>query len=536
MRYLALLIILFIATACARVSSPMGGPEDETPPNLITSIPNNQQTDYRGNIVVLEFDEWITTTNIESDLIITPKIESGFKTRVKKQTLQLLFNKKFNDSTTYTFSFASTVTDITNNNPMTGLTLSFATGPFLDSLQISGTITKLYEQEPAEDYLISLYNITDSLTILDGPASYYTKTDTSGMYNFQNLPSGKYLIYALNDENANSKADTESERIGYYSDTLKLRANLSNIDFTVQNLDVNKPRIVSGRPFGKYFDIEFNKDISFEVVQNNSKNQSYNLRDSRNVRFYNTTSTYNDTTALIVSVTDSAQLTLIDTLKYYFIDSKIEKESLSVSILPSTGKLKPQDTLIFEFNKPISTTNTDSLLITGDSTTIINLSRENFVWNNLRTRALYPLELSKISDKTNKTELLVNQAAFISIEKDSSSSLTQNLSLITPDDVASIEGQVFTNSPNVIVQLINSRSKNIVASTRDKRFKFSFLDPGQYLLRAIDDINGNGKWDIGNILTNEPPEQAYYHFDDFYKTRVIEVRKRWEQIDRNISF
>ena len=40
----------------------------------------------------------------------------------------------------------------------------------------------------------------------------------------------------------------------------------------------------------------------------------------------------------------------------------------------------------------------------------------------------------------------------------------------------------------------------------------------------------------GNILKWEDPEPVKFYFDEFYKTKVIEIRKNWEQTDANIFF
>ena len=95
MKKLFTLLLLAFLASCARIDTPIGGPEDKTPPTFLVSTPPNQSTNFAGQVINLTFDEWITTKNIESDLIITPKIETGFKPRIKKQQLQLLFNKPF---------------------------------------------------------------------------------------------------------------------------------------------------------------------------------------------------------------------------------------------------------------------------------------------------------------------------------------------------------------------------------------------------------------------------------------------------------
>ena len=145
---------------------------------------------------------------------------------------------------------------------------------------------------------MSLYNVDDSLSILNGAASYYTKTDSLGRYNFQNLPNGN-IVSMIQDNNNNSQADT-NERVGFYSDTLNLSQNLSGINFTTQSLNVENPKIMNARPFGKYFDIEFNKFVKTRIIENNSNNKSFNLLPENKLRFYNESGTYNDTTNLIL--------------------------------------------------------------------------------------------------------------------------------------------------------------------------------------------------------------------------------------------
>ena len=537
-KLLTFITLSLLTWSCARVSSPTGGPIDETPPILLSSVPENQQTNFQSNIITLVFNEWVTTKNIETDLIITPKIQSGFKTRVKKDQIQLTFNEPFKDSTTYTLSFASTITDITNNNPIVGLTLSFATGSVLDSLNITGNITNLYEQEPAQEFLVSLYTEKDSLNILDGAASYYTKTDTLGDYKFQNLPLGKYRIYAVNDKNTNSKADTENERYGFYKDTLNLSQSISDIDFTVQNLNVDKIRINNGRPYAHYYDIETNKTIKeLEIVENNSQNKSYNRINSKKFRFYNQTNTFNDTTQLIVNLIDSAGTTLTDTLNYYFIQSKLDREEFKLSIGPSTGLLKPSDSLVFTFTKPVNQVNTDSIYFEMDSINKIGMDPTLIVWNKYQDEFRYPVSNEELFAVANtNTILTLLPTSFISIEGDTLSKQDKNLSPIKEEDIASIEGQIFTQSESILVQLLDGRTKNVLEESRQKQYKFEYISPGRYLVRVIHDINGNGQWDTGNILQNLQPEPVYYYFDDFYKTRQIDVRKRWETTDINISF
>jgi hypothetical protein len=53
-------------------------------------------------------------------------------------------------------------------------------------------------------------------------------------------------------------------------------------------------------------------------------------------------------------------------------------------------------------------------------------------------------------------------------------------------------------------------------------YEFPFLTPGDYTLKFIHDLNGNGKWDTGNYLEKRQPEPV-----EFYPNSVT-VRSNWD--------
>lgn len=531
-----LLIIMLVAISCARIISPTGGPEDETPPSLIGSTPGSGETNFKGSTVVLYFDERVQTKSIETDLIITPKPNGSFKTRVNKNEVVLTFFEAFNDNTTYSLSFASTIQDLTNNNPATNLNLSFSTGPYIDSLSIAGTIINLYTQEPVENALVSLYNSADSLDILKGPASYYSKTDSAGAYNFSNLPSGEFRVYATRDKNNNSKADSEEEKYGFYPDTLQLNQTLTGIDISIQNLNTAPLRTLTARTFGSYYELTFNKAITeFELLS--AGDYIYQPIEDEKVRFYRNNRNFNDTTQILYSVTDSLNVVLTDTSDFYFSESKIKPAPLSTSIKPSLDAILSQDTIKFSFNKPILNVNMDSIFYRQDSANIQTLDQSSFIWNQYRTELSIPVDMQALLDNQYEGVTLdLKSAAFISVDQDSSKSQQKSLSILKPEDTAVIGGSVLTNRANIIIQLLDNRSLRVITETTSKNFLFEYLPAGQYQVRVIADINANGKWDIGNIFSNTIPEPVKFYYDSFYNTKTIEVRKNWEQTDVNINF
>jgi hypothetical protein len=51
---------------------------------------------------------------------------------------------------------------------------------------------------------------------------------------------------------------------------------------------------------------------------------------------------------------------------------------------------------------------------------------------------------------------------------------------------------------------------------------FKYLAPGTYYLRAIDDLNGNFRWDTGNFAERRQPENV------FYDPKTLVLRANWD--------
>ena len=111
-----IIIILLSVTAfhrCANPGRPTGGPKDTIPPILINAIPVSGTTNFKDQIIELEFSEYINADKIQQELIITPKTDIRYKSIVKRNKLILKLDQALEDSTTYYFNFANGVTDIT---------------------------------------------------------------------------------------------------------------------------------------------------------------------------------------------------------------------------------------------------------------------------------------------------------------------------------------------------------------------------------------------------------------------------------------
>src|ERR1044071_2531071 len=150
-----LIWIIFIG-GCARQSSPSGGPKDTIPPKLISANPKNEQTNFNGKTVQLEFDEFLNLNNAKEQVIITPSIGKEYEITAKRNTAKIDLNTELDSNTTYTINFREAVQDITERNPAKNLKLAFSTGSYVDSMTLQGTVIDFFSTKELKDVTVAL--------------------------------------------------------------------------------------------------------------------------------------------------------------------------------------------------------------------------------------------------------------------------------------------------------------------------------------------------------------------------------------------
>jgi len=111
----------------------------------------------------------------------------------------------------------------------------------------------------------------------------------------------------------------------------------------------------------------------------------------------------------------------------------------------------------------------------------------------------------------DKFELKLAKNTFISVEKDTSQIFSQNFEFQNLENYGSISGSIQAASGQYIYQLIKSDTKVLAyQQVGESKFDFPHVEPGVYELRAIEDRNKNGLWDLGNFRTKTKPEAIHY--------------------------
>lgn len=115
---------------------------------------------------------------------------------------------------------------------------------------------------------------------------------------------------------------------------------------------------------------------------------------------------------------------------------------------------------------------------------------------------------------------------------DAFSNITLNIVVQTwqPAGAQSRTNPSSSNHTDFIFQLLDNKGKVVKQQivegpqsiTEGLTIEFHNLAPGNYRIRAIEDLNHNAKWDAGNYWQHRQPERA------FYFSKNLELRANWE--------
>ncbi len=108
--------------------SPPGGEKDETPPELINTIPENKATNYDGNTVELFFSEYIEETSVEDAISILPALKYEPNIIYKGKKIVIRFNYSLQQNQTYIIVINRNLSDEHKVKLSQGIQFAFSTG------------------------------------------------------------------------------------------------------------------------------------------------------------------------------------------------------------------------------------------------------------------------------------------------------------------------------------------------------------------------------------------------------------------------
>ncbi len=194
-----------------------GGPQDEDPPRLVESEPENYSLNFTGNEIEITFDEFIRLNNVNQELVISPPIEETPNVQLRGKSILInLMDTELKENTTYTLNFGMAIEDNNEGNELPNFEFVFSTGDYLDSLAVYGQVLNAFNLDPPEDpMIVMLYDTLEDSVVYRQPPVYIGKTDKEGYFRIQNVRPDTFKLFALKDMNYNLLFDIPDEPIAF---------------------------------------------------------------------------------------------------------------------------------------------------------------------------------------------------------------------------------------------------------------------------------------------------------------------------------
>ena len=513
-------IIYSFLNSCANIAPPTGGKKDEKVPVVKNQYPNDKTTNYKNGKFEIVFNEKIQI-NEQLISLIPNHLNTRITSKINKNKLTISIKDSLRANTTYKLNLDDAVGDLTENNKIKNLSMTFSTGNTIDSLSIKGKITYLNTNNIVNNARIHVYE-SDSLNkFVTKNIVTSTKSKENGDYELVNLKKGKYSIISFLDKNNNNIPDLD-EIIGFKNQYVELTKNVEKLDFKISNQKNNTFKVVNVFTNENKSEVTFNKGYKNILVKGDVYYQL--LEGEKKLLIYERIAK-SDSTEITIEAEDSLQNKLSKTVKVLFKSKKGYIDTKTIIYPQSAYFFSNVEKLKIQFSKPIKNKETVEIYIKENNKDSLLLKSNEVKWNNENDkifidRNLASLDSIKIILKTNKT---------FTVSNDTLKGKTVFYKIAKEEQIGNISGIVNYNFTNGYIQLVDNNYNLVLSQKLDKQYTFNGIKPGKYFVRVINDKNNNGFWDASDINKNELAEEMYYY------TEEINLKENWEVKDINIQ-
>jgi hypothetical protein len=571
----ALFIALAFYSSCANQGMPTGGPQDSLPPILLETSPVMRGVNFTGEEVRLTFDEFIISDAVSENLVISPPLQKRPSVRTRSKTLIVAFNEDLINDVTYSLDFKNSVVDNNERNPYNNLRMIFSTGSDIDTLRIAGVVKNGFNLDVQEKILVMLHsNLHDSSLVKNTP-DYIARTDSRGMFLFDNVKAGEYRLYAVNDGNNDLKYNPGAEEIAFADSIIvpyaEFRAEADTLISGADSLLISGNTYFFPEPF---YLRTFTEKIFDQYIEKASRDTRYRsqiifnepVSDTLGIRLF-----YREETnwfllehnakmdSITIWVTDTLVASM-DTLRFEIafnqLDTLGQKYLAHDTLTLVYAEKSRQETrrrgrdeeeekpevVQFHFSDNIKSSGFDlnvPIYITAPEPVLeFDLSAIRLVETEDLTDTSLPLMISRDTTrwrtwridykwKPNTSYIFeIDSAASQNIYGISNRYVKKEFTTQKDDFYGNIILHLTSVEDPLLVQLLDNSKDELVLRTIktnvDGTIKFDFLAPNKYKVKVIFDSNNNGEWDTGTIEEKRQPERVAY------LPEIIRVRSNWD--------
>ena len=239
-------ILSVMGSSCAQIGSPTGGARDTIAPKLLNSNPPNGITHFKGNRIVLTFDEYVQLNDLQKNLLVAPSPKINPNVDYKLKTVTIKLRDTLEPNTTYNIQLGNSIQDINENNPVHDYSYVFSTGSYIDSLQFHGNLQLAETGKADSTLLVFLYkNLGDSAVYKEKP-KYIARVDSTGNFKFEHLAEGIYNVFALKDESGQKMYNNPTQIFAFADSSVTISKNEKSIKLFAYAEEKGLPKPGSG--------------------------------------------------------------------------------------------------------------------------------------------------------------------------------------------------------------------------------------------------------------------------------------------------
>jgi len=568
----------FLVYSCAnKAQGPTGGPKDETPPRVMKTNPANGSLNFSKKQILIEFDEIVTVEKASENVIISPPQVKPPDVKAFGKRLTVDFNDNLLDSTTYSINFGDAIVDLNEKNAIKNYLFSFSTGNEIDTLKIGGIVLNAEDLNPLSGIYVGIYKETDDSVFTLKPFLRIGKTDENGRFSIDNVKSGSYKVFALGDTNRDyffqqgeglalyDSLVTPTTRIEQMQDTIwKDTITVDSIrfymgtrflpdDLTLRYFKEIKKRqyfLKAERNEPYVFSIYFNttaaelpviKPLNFDwegkfLLQNNKTLDSltYWITDSLvwKTDTLQMTMTYlkSDSLFNLVPVTDTLNVSMRKARVNLRVRASNKQTAVKAEALKFTNNVASTfeiyNPIYLRFEAPLSEIDISKITLNLKVDTI--LKPIPFKWRQIdSTKMSYAIDYKWKAETSY--ELNIDSAVFKSIYNKVSTKFSSQFKIRSLEEYSSVKMLMAEFNPKAVMQVLDAKDQ--VLATKpvvEKGTIFEYLKPGDYYVRLFIDLNGNGKWDTGELNGRRQPEEVFYYPKKMTLMANWEFEETWD--------
>ena len=516
---IALIFIALIIFSCAQIVPLTGGEKDIEAPKELESSPQNGSTLFSDETITIQFDEYIKLTNVSSQLIVSPLMETAPEILVKGKKLVIKLKSELAPNTTYSLNFGNAISDITENNVFPNYKYVFSTGDFIDSLSYSGTVINSFDLTPKENIYVLLYDqFEDSVPLKELPR-YVALTNKKGEFSITNIANGDYKLFAINDVNNNYLFDLPNEAVGFKNEVVSIQESDSNSFIYLFKEEKELQFLLKSehKTYGK-IDLVFNRpteDLSITIL-NNEERENWSKIEKNNSEDSITLWLYSEAFDKKIELLIKDKNEVIDTINFDLINRTEMKDSTLAVTTNIASSFNLNQNIILKTIRPFSKYNSDSIKLYEDSVLITQSFFTDI--------GLKEFELAYDFKENTNYQLFIPPNSFEDIYGLKNDTVKVNFKTKKVSDYGVINLVINPNfTENYIVQL--SQKNKIIKEdylVGNQKSQYNYLPAGQYSLKIIIDQNDDKKWNTGNYLDGLQPEKVIIY------NKEIKIRANWD--------